>query len=155
MVLIPLGGYLRGVAMLLMLWASQASAETEIPDCAPDGVAVGGYDLVSYHREGGPIMGSGEFVAEMGGVAYHFADADNLATFRGDPARYLPVYSGYCAATLAMGRLVCPDYTNFKIEDGRLLLFELAGFTNGRTVWDSDPLDFRRRADASYKKFFD
>ena len=41
-----------------------------------------------------------------------------------------------------MGRLACPDYTNFKIEDGRLLLFELTGFTNGRTVWNSDPAGF-------------
>jgi hypothetical protein len=51
-----------------------------------------------------------------------------------------------------MGRLVCPDYTNFKIEDGRLLLFEIAGFTNGRTIWDSDPTGFRQQADANFKR---
>ena len=51
-----------------------------------------------------------------------------------------------------MGRLACPDYTNFKIENGDLLLFELAGFTNGRTLWNSDPSGFRERADANALK---
>ena len=46
-----------------------------------------------------------------------------------------------------MGRLTCPDPLNFKIENGSLLLFELVGFTNGRTVWEVDPQSFRKRAD--------
>ncbi len=62
---------------------------------------------------------------------------------------YLPRYQGWCAATLSMGRLACPDYTNFKIEDGQLLLFELVGFTNGRSLWNSDPIGFRARADTN------
>lgn len=144
------------VSLLLAMWSagSARSAEHAV-DCAPGGIAVGGFDLVSYHQDGGPIPGTEKFSTESGGLIYRFANAENLARFRQSPAEFLPVYRGYCAATLAMGRLACPDYTNFKIEDGRLLLFEVTGFTNGRTLWNSDPADFRRRADSNFPRLVD
>jgi hypothetical protein len=52
-----------------------------------------------------------------------------------------------------MGRLACPDYANFKIEDGRLLLFERVGFTNGRDVWNSDPMLHRAQANENFALF--
>ncbi len=135
--------------LALLVAAPMASAQH---DCAPDGIAVGGYDLVSYHQPGGPLPGQQAFELEHEGLRYRFASAENLERFTLAPADYLPRYRGWCAATLAMGRLTCPDYTNFKIEDGELLLFELVGFTNGRTVWDSDSAGFRARADENARK---
>ena len=113
---------------------------------------MGGYDLVSYHQPDGPVPGSGTLTYQLNGLTYRFSNQDNLVTFRESPQKYLPVYQGWCAATLAMGRLVCPDYTNFKLENGALLLFELAGFTNGRALWNSDPAGFRKRADANFER---
>ena len=136
---------------LFSLGLSARDAPT-VHGCATDGIAVGGYDLVSYHQDGGPVPGSIDQAEELGGLRYLFSTAANRDLFRADPERYLPTYQGWCAATLAMGRLACPDYTNFKIEKGRLLLFELAGFTNGRSLWNSDPAGFRERADANFKK---
>lgn len=138
--------------LLTFLAAATAAAETDSHACAPDGVAVGGFDLVSYHQAGGPSPGDEALTHELDGLTYRFTSEANLSRFRQAPQSYLPVYQGWCAATLAMGRLVCPDYTNFKIEDGRLLLFEIAGFTNGRTIWDSDPTGFRQQADANFKR---
>jgi hypothetical protein len=115
--------------------------------CAPDGVAVGGFDLVSYHEVDGPRAGLVEHSVTHAGLTYRFINAGNKDQFLQVPEKFLPVYQGWCAATLAMGRLACPDYTNFKLENGGLLLFELAGFTNGRTIWNSDPVGFRQRAD--------
>ncbi len=140
---------MRVQLFLLVLLVSPWGWAESPHQCAPDGVAVGGYDLVSYHAQGGPRAGSPEHSAMHQELRYQFANAENLRAFQAEPERYLPVYQGWCAATLAMGRLACPDYTNFKLEDGRLLLFELAGFTNGRAVWDSDPENFRRRADTN------
>ena len=142
--------WIYGLMFCLPLWAM--GQEGDYGRCAPNGVAVGGYDLVSYHAAQGPHTGLAEFAEERGGLSYYFSSAENREAFLAAPERYLPVYSGWCAATLAMGRLVCPDFTNFKIEDGRLLLFELTGFTNGRTVWDSDPAGFRQRADRNYAR---
>lgn len=119
-------------------------------ECAPDGIANGGYDLISYRTDGGPRLGSAEFAAEHGGFTYVFETDEHRRQFLDDPERYLPAYSGWCAVTLALGRLNCPDYTNFKIEDDRLLLFELTGFTNGQTLWNSAPGRFRGLADGNY-----
>ena len=118
--------------------------------CAPEGIAVGGYDLVSYREPAGPIPGSEAFSATYEGETYLFAASANRDRFLADPERYLPAYSGFCAITLALGRVTCPDYTNFKIEGGRLLLFETTGFTNGRVVWDTDPPAFRKQADDNF-----
>ena len=143
------------VLCVLLLWMAAPAVVPAADDyhrCAPDGIGVAGFDLVSYHQHGGPQRGLAVHSTEAGGLEYRFASDANLQVFLADPDKYLPVYRGWCAATLSMGRLACPDYTNFKIEDGRLLLFELAGFTNGRTLWDSDPVGFRRRADDNARK---
>lgn len=118
--------------------------------CAPDGVGAGGYDLVSYRQPGGPKPGSPEFLAEYEGLGYLFVSAENRRQFLADPVGFLPAYGGWCATTLALGQLMCPDPTVFKIEDDRLLLFEVTGFTNGRTLWDTDPGAFRQKADTNF-----
>ncbi len=148
----------RGLLALALLLAGPVIAPSARADsadygrCAPDGVALGGFDVVSYFEAGGPVPGSSEFTSTQGGLTYQFQSAATLARFEADPAAFLPTYRGWCAATLAMGRLACPDFTNFKIEDGALLLFEIAGFTNGREVWNSDPVAHRTRADANAKR---
>lgn len=121
--------------------------------CAPDGIAVGGYDLVAYHKADGPQPGSAEFAVEHEGLTYLFATRDHQQTFSAAPDRYLPSYRGWCSTNLSMGRLACPDYTNFKLEDGQLLLFERVGFTNGRDVWDSNPSLHRRQANDNFLRF--
>ena len=82
--------------------------------CHPDGVALGGYDVVSYWQDGGPVMGSENHSLEHGGATYWFSSGDNQSAFVKDPAKYLPAYSGFCAITLALGRVTCPDYGNFQ-----------------------------------------
>ena len=119
--------------------------------CAPDGIAVGGYDLISYRDADGPIVGDKKYAADYDGATYLFANQANRDKFVQNPTRFLPAYSGFCAITLALGRVTCPEYTNFKIEGDRLLLFEITGFTNGRTLWNSDPDGFRRQADNNFE----
>ena len=120
--------------------------------CAPDGVSLGGYDLISYRETGGPVPGSSVFLAEHQGYQYHFSNQSNLDLFNTDPERYAPAYSGFCAITLALGRVTCPEHTNFIIQDDTLFLFEIKGFTNGRTLWNTDPLEFRSKADTNFEK---
>lgn len=120
--------------------------------CSPEGVGVGGYDLVSYRLPGGPVPGRPELFVEHQGVKYLFTSEKHMQKFSGDPGYYLPAYDGWCAITLALGRVTCPDFANFKIEDDRLLLFEVTGFTNGRAVWNSDPLTYRKQANANFQE---
>jgi YHS domain-containing protein len=123
--------------------------------CRPDGIAVGGYDPVSYRQPDGPVPGNAEFSAEHAGATYLFASESSLQKFLQNPDRYVPAYTGFCAVTLALGRLTCPDYTNFQIEDDQLLLFEVTGFTNGRTLWNSDATEFRQRADDNFDRLIE
>ena len=119
-------------------------------ECSPDGIGVGGFDLVSYRQPNGPVPGNAEFSVVYENVSYLFSNANNRDLFLRDPVFYLPQYQGWCAITLALGRLICPDYSNFKVEDSRLLFFEVTGFTNGRLVWDDDPAYYRNQADINF-----
>ena len=137
--------------------ASGVSLE-QSPDldmCSPDGIAIGGYDVLSYRGDGGPQPGDPDIAAVHDGKRYLFTSADNRERFLDNPDRYVPAYNGFCAITLSFGRVTCPEYTNFKIEDDRLLLFEVTGFTNGRTLWNSDAATFRQRADANFERLLD
>jgi hypothetical protein len=136
-------------ACLVGVASAQGGGRT-IAVCAADGIALGGNDLVSYFTGAAPTAGLPEFRVEHGGLGYLFASAENRDAFIANPERYLPAYGGWCATTVALGALACPDFSNYKIEDGRLLLFETAAFTNGRALWDTDPPGYRRRADSSY-----
>lgn len=121
--------------------------------CSKDGVAVGGYDLISYGNADGLHFGSAEFRVEYGGGVYLFESAANREKFLLDPIQYLPRYGGWCAISMALGRKICPDNSNFKIEDGDLLLFELTAFTNGRSLWNTNSEKYRQQADVNYKRF--
>ncbi|MEM9207910.1 MAG: hypothetical protein AAGA61_01585, partial [Pseudomonadota bacterium] len=58
----------------------QAKAETgfsvengpELSVCSPDGVAVGGYDVISYRQPDGPVRGDADITAEHNGDVYRF-----------------------------------------------------------------------------------
>ena len=148
--------YILVVSLGLVTLGAYAGEHTDIQDrsvCAPEGIALGGYDLVSYYQPEGPILGKGTITAEYEGLTYQFVSKENKASFVAEPKRYLPTYLGWCSTNLAMGRLACPDYKNFKIENDRLLLFEHAGFTNGRDIWNSDPARHRQMADDNFARF--
>ncbi len=149
------GGYPLLLAGLIWLVLSSSLPAGDYAICAPDGIALGGYDVVSYFAADGPYFGKPEHAAQHNGLTYLFASTQNLSSFEADRKRYLPRYGGWCAATLSMGMLTCPEFTNFKIEDGSLLLFEHSGFTNGRTLWNTNPLEYRQRADQNALQLLD
>jgi YHS domain-containing protein len=85
-------------------------------------VAVGGYDLVSYHTGKKPLRGNGNHVAVRDGVTYLFANEANRQTFEAAPERYLPAYGGWCAYGVAVGKKFVGDPDVWKLVDGRLYL---------------------------------
>jgi len=123
--------------------------------CNPNGVALAGIDVVSYHNPTGPLMGNSDYTALHEGLTYRFLSEEHLQLFVAAPETYLPSYLGWCATSMAAGALTCPNPLNYKLEDGKLLLFETTGFTNGQNLWNADPLQFRRRADRHRDDFLD
>ena len=135
--------------------SSSVSLHPSAIDCAKDGIALDGYDVVSYRQESGPFKGEADIKSTIQGVDYLFISQENKEIFEADKEKYLPSFSGWCAIALAEGRLTCPDYTNFAIEGDRLLLFETIAFFNGRKVWQRDPVRNFARAIENFSKLED
>lgn len=88
-----------------------------------NGVAMRGYDPVSYQTGAQPVMGSDKFTAAAGGTIYHFASAANRDAFRANPARYEPVYGGFCAMSVALDRKANSDPTVYRVIGDHLYLY--------------------------------
>jgi YHS domain-containing protein len=119
--------------LLLSTFASLSLTATGLADHSADhirtlvlknkeGVAILGYDPVSYFTAGKPAKGSPKFKSTHDGANYFFTDADHKALFDANPAKYAPAYGGYCGYAASVNRLspISPEW--FQIEDGRLIL---------------------------------
>jgi len=85
-------------------------------------LAVGGYDLVSYHQSNGPKIGNGHHLANHEGNIYAFVNAENKAQFEANPANYLPAFGGYCAYGASLGKKFYGDPLTSTVVDGKLYL---------------------------------
>lgn len=115
-----------------------------------DGVAIHGYDPVSYTLPDGPRPGSAELTVQSGGHVYRFATAANRTAFTADPARYLPAYGGWCAYAMADGEFVDVDPKTFTIIDGRVFLFYNGWLGNTLKSWKKDEARLKTKADAAW-----
>ena len=102
----------------------QAYDETSHSEVNVDatGVALKGYDPVSYFKAGGPLLGSPKYSAKHEGATYHFASAANKAAFEKDPAHFAPQFGGYCAMGVALNHKLDVDPALWRVVDGKLYL---------------------------------
>jgi hypothetical protein len=129
-----------------LIAAATTSSATSANDY--DLSAIGGYDLVSYHQETGPVRGSGYHVVQDEGVTYLFANTENMATFEANPENYLPAYNGFCAYGVAVGKKFNTDPTVYEIIDGTLYLNLDSGIQN---EWSKDITGNIAKADENWK----
>ena len=87
-----------------------------------DGVAVSGYDVVSYFVNNKPTKGNNAIFEYYHGYKYLFANDDNRLKFRENPSAYLPQYGGFCAYAMSLGKIRPVDPNIWSIENGRLML---------------------------------
>lgn len=86
------------------------------------GVAIQGYDPVAFFTDGKPVKGEAKFVSKHDGAVYYFASKEHKNLFNADPAKYEPVFGGYCAYGVSRNRIVDIDVDAFQIVDGKLLM---------------------------------
>jgi YHS domain-containing protein len=86
------------------------------------GVAIQGYDPVAFFTDHKPVKGDPKFVSKRDGAIYFFASKEHREQFNTDPAKYEPVYGGYCAYGVSRDRLVEIDINAFQIVNGKLLM---------------------------------
>ena len=101
-----------------------------------DGIALQGYDPVSYHNLS-PEKGRKDLSVEYAGAVYLFTNPDNQKTFNNSPETYLPAFGGWCAWAMLDGEHVNVDPETFKIINGRAYLFYNSFFTNTLTKWNT------------------
>ncbi|WOR16131.1 YHS domain-containing (seleno)protein [Hyphomonas sp. FCG-A18] len=109
--------------------------------------AVEGHDAVAYFTQGKPVKGSKDFSTEYQGAEFRFASAENLETFKADPAKYAPQYGGYCAWAVSQGMTAKGDANHWAIVDGKLYLNYNKKIQN---TWNEDRASFIVKADAEW-----
>lgn len=90
------------------------------------GLAIYGFDPVSYFIDGGPRPGRAEFELVWSGVTWRFRSEGNRAAFERDPDVYAPAFGGYDAESVPEGHAVESDPHIFAIISNRLYLFRNA-----------------------------
>ncbi len=87
------------------------------------GLALEGYCPVTYFVANEARRGKPEHTSTHNGVDYHFASAGAKRTFDRNPEKYVPAYGGWCAFGMAVQNKFPIDPLNFKIVNGRLMVF--------------------------------
>ena len=89
---------------------------------APNGVAIGGYDPVSYFLDHQAAVGSSAYRTHWGGAEWHFVNADHKNMFDKSPESYAPQYGGYCSFGVGLGDKAHSSPKAWSIVDGKLYL---------------------------------
>jgi YHS domain-containing protein len=135
------------VMMILLLSLRVHAQKAEI--FQKDGLAIRGFDPVSFFQQGGPLKGDEKFAYEWREARWLFSSGANLDLFKTDPEKYAPQYGGYCAYGMAEGHKAPTETDTWTIIDGRLY------FNYNRKVkeiWVKDTKGFIEKADINWPR---
>lgn len=120
-----------------------------------NGVAIQGYDPVSYVAQGKALKGKKELAVSVEGVTYYFSSKANKELFSENYKKYEPQYGGWCAFAMgSTGEKVEIDPATFKIVDGKLFLFYNRFFNNTLTTWNKNEGALKVQADKNWLQIF-
>jgi YHS domain-containing protein len=120
---------------LLTMLARPAAAFEEINKSTFGGVALGGYDAVSYFTNSKAVKGNKDHAVNWKGATWLFSSAANRQRFAADPEAFAPQYGGHCSNQMSLGNLSDIDPEVWRVIDNRLYLF---GHEAGRVRWAKD-----------------
>ena len=117
-----------------------------------EGIALSGYDPVSYFLSNEPKLGDKKLSVKHQGAIYLFSSQKNKDTFLKSPASYLPQYGGWCAFAMGdYGEKVEVNPKTFKIVDGKLYLFYNSLLNNTLKSWNKNEKKLKAQADKNWK----
>ncbi len=111
------------VVMALALHITPLSWGLHQPINSSGGLAIKGYDPVSYHTSGVATQGSGAITLSWNGADWHFSSQENLALFEGDPERYAPAFGSNCAQAVSSKITATANPEVWHMEGDNLYLF--------------------------------
>ena len=125
--------FLTGAALFGSVGMASADSRTALPPVvgatevfATDelsGLALRGFDPVSYHLGPAPRPGQAGIELIWSGVVWRFANEGNRAAFERDPTVYAPRLGGYDPIRAAEGTLIAADPTVFVVRGSRVYVF--------------------------------
>jgi catechol 2,3-dioxygenase-like lactoylglutathione lyase family enzyme len=118
------------------------------------GLALRGYDPVSYF-DAGPAEGSADLTASWHGATYRFTSLANRDRFRREPGRFVPAFGGWCATGVAEGIKIDINPLNYKLENGKLLLFFKGPQGDALVEWNKHRDEFPALAERNWKSWID
>ena len=89
----------------------------------PKNIGIQGYSPISYFEANSAQRGIADYNYTYKNKIYYFTSEQQIETFKENPKKYLPKYGQYCPYSLALGRRVGIDPTNFRVHNDELLLF--------------------------------
>src|SRR5258708_12038140 len=111
------------ICLLALVMSGAASARSRIAAVTTEpGVAVKGYDPVSYFTDRKPVRGSAQFSTSYKGVEYRFVSAEHRDRFLAEPEKFVPQYGGYCAFPIALNTIADIDPDEWAIVNDKLYL---------------------------------
>ena len=116
------------------------------------GVAIEGYCPVCYLAANKAVKGLSTITHEHNGVTYWFVKEEARQAFVANPEKFLPAYGGWCAFGVASGQRFPVDPTNFKIVDGRIMLFLRNAGVDGVELWNQAEASNLTKADQNWVK---
>lgn len=88
-----------------------------------DRVMLNGADVVAYFAQNAYVQGTPTIKSEYQKITFYFSSAANKALFDTAPAKYLPLYGGFCANGISYGIPWGGDADTWRIFDGKLHIF--------------------------------
>ena len=106
----------------LMIFANVATAKDLVNVSGATGIAINGFDPVSFFTEKKPVNGDPGIKAKYKGATYLFSTKDNKSAFEKSPEQYAPQYGGYCAYGASVNALFPVDVSTWQVRNGKLYL---------------------------------
>ena len=115
--------YILLTCLLVPLVIGANSGFANEPLNAIEGVAMDGFDVVAYFKEGKPRKGSDEYVVEYKGRSWRFSSPANAKDFSENPGSFEPRFNGWCAYAVSEGYAAEVDFIDgWSVLDGKLYL---------------------------------
>jgi hypothetical protein len=111
------------------------------------GVALHGYDPVSYFEQSAPLKGDAKLAYSWNGASWWFATAADRKKFVENPQAFAPQYGGYCAKAVSENNTADIDPLAYMVVDDKLYLNYSPKI---QKVWEKDIPGRIAKADANW-----
>jgi len=110
------------LTIILLVIVGHHTLAQSAPVFSPDGIAIKGYDAVSYFSDSEPTKGVKQFSYSWQGAEWRFKNQANLDAFKANPEKYAPQFGGYCAYGAMENHKAPTEPAAFTIVNSKLYL---------------------------------